>query len=95
MDNEGEKTAMWRVAPEVVALVDTLTAEIGAIPALRAEVGIRRGKPTRAGVLRLLVTRGATSVQGTIREWKKAEAAVLAATAPPPETPKKVGRGRK
>jgi hypothetical protein len=72
---DAEKSIMWRVAPEVVALVDALTADIAAIPALRAEVGVRRGKPTRAGVLRLLVTRGATSVQGTIREWKKAEQA--------------------
>lgn len=72
---DGEKSAMWRVPPEVVALVDDLTAQIAAVPALRAEVGTRGGKPTRAGVLRLLVTRGATSVQGTIREYRKAEAA--------------------
>jgi len=56
--------------------VDAMTAEVAAIPALRAEVGTRGGKPTRAGVLRLLVSRGATSVQGTIREYRKAEAAV-------------------
>ena len=74
---DGEKSAMWRVPPELVALVDAMTAEVAAIPALRAEVGTRGGKPTRAGVLRLLVSRGATSVQGTIREYRKAEAAAV------------------
>ena len=95
MSEEEEKSAMWRVPTSLVRLVDLVAAEIEADPTLRAEAGTRSGKVTRAGVLRLLVSRGATSVQGTIRERKKLEAAILAATAPPPEPPKKTGRGRK
>jgi hypothetical protein len=77
----GEKVTMWRVAPEVVDLVDSIRAEIAADPDLRAEVGMRNGKPTRAGVIRLLVTLGAKSLRGTIREKKKLEAAAAAAAA--------------
>ena len=85
---DGEKSAMWRVPPELVALVDAMTAEVAADPALRAEVGLRGGQPTRAGILRLLVTRGATSLQGTIRERRKAEAAAQVESTPAKPAPK-------
>jgi len=84
VSKEEEKSAMWRVSPEVVALVDSIRAEIAADPDLWAEVGTRNGKPTRAGVIRLLVTLGAKSLRGTIREKKKTEAAALAAATKPP-----------
>ena len=90
---ESEKSAMWRVPPELVALVDTMTTEVAADPALRAEVGLRGGQPTRAGILRLLVTRGATSLQGTIRERRKAEAAAqVEPTKPAPKARKPAKR---
>ena len=90
--DEGSKSAMWRVAPEVAALVDELTKEIAADSALLAEVGTRGGKPTRAGVLRLLVTRGAKSIQGTLRERQKP---TPAPTVAPTTKPKGTGKGGK
>lgn len=80
MDEEKENSAMWRVPASLVRLVDAVTAEIEADSGLRAEAGTRSGKVTRSGVLRLLVARGATSVQGTIREKKKQAAMEAAAT---------------
>jgi hypothetical protein len=87
---EDEKSAMWRVSPEVVSLIDAIRAEIAADPDLWAEVGTRNGKPTRAGVIRLLVTLGAKSLRGTIREKKKLEAATVVATTNP-TTKSKIG----
>lgn len=95
MDEAEEKSAMWRVPPEVVALVDTMTAEVAADPMLRAEVGMRNGQPTRAGILRLLVARGATSLQGTIRERRKAEAAAQVEPAKPAPKARKAAKRKR
>jgi hypothetical protein len=86
---EDEKSAMWRVPASLVRLVDAVAVEIDADPTLRAEAGTKAGKVTRAGVLRLLISRGATSMQGTIRERKKLEAAT---TTKPATKPKNVLR---
>ena len=94
---DSDKTTMWRVPLELVALVDEIAAEIAADAALLAEVGTRGGKPTRAGILRLLMTLGAKSLRATIREKKKSEAATAAALAvatKPASPPSKAGKGR-
>ena len=96
MDND--KATMWRVPLELVALVDEIAAEIAADRALLAEVGMRNGRPTRAGILRLLMTLGAKSLRATIREKRKLEAATAAAlAAATKQTPptSKAGKRRK
>lgn len=89
---EDEKSAMWRVPASLVRLVDAVAVEIDADPTLRAEAGTKAGKVTRAGVLRLLVSRGVQSVRGTLRENSRAAAAEAAATLAPATTTTKASK---
>jgi hypothetical protein len=83
---------MWRIPAALAAAVDLVAAEIEADPMLRAEVGTKAGKVTRAGVLRLLVSRGVQSVRGTLRENSRAAAAEAAATLAPATTTTKASK---
>ena len=82
------KSAMWRVKPSTVAMIDALIEEAQADPVLSNDIGDSNGHISRAAMLDVCLSRGMASVRGVLRAKPPAN---VEPTTPkkPPKKPKR------
>lgn len=61
------KSAMWRVKPATVKMIDALVAEAQADPVMASNIGDSKGHISRAAMLNECLSRGASSVRSVLR----------------------------